>query len=382
MKKSGFLYNADVPSLARELMDGTISAEGMQALAQSAKTAVLPGHEIGDLSLFAYDYINALSDSYNYGFGVACISLVVSMIIYISSKKLYKQADVNTKQAKNMKETSVNVEELTPAQTRTRMTALFLVFAVVIVFWMSFQQSGLGLTLFAKEYTQGVASGLTRLGFDIVALVLIAVGVYAAFSTFQSDKKKARIISAIVWVLTFAGAAVKYFTLPQVLTIRPEDFQQFNPFFIVIFTPFVMLLSTASARKGKEISAPRKIGIGMIMAAAAYLIMALVSVNIISRVSPNWLISTYFALTLAELMLSPIGISFVTKVAPPKYKGMMMGCWFGVSAIGNYLTKVITKFWDVLPLWQVWSILIVLCCVSAIFMFSIMKRLEKATADC
>ena len=95
--------------------------------------------------------------------------------------------------------------------------------------------------------------------------------------------------------------------------------------------------------------------------------------------SPNWLISTYLILTFGELLLSPIGISFVSKVAPPKYKGMMMGGWFVATAAGNLLVSVGGFVWGNLPLWSVWSIFAVLCALSAVFMFSIMKRLEKVS---
>ena len=98
-------------------------------------------------------------------------------------------------------------------------------------------------------------------------------------------------------------------------------------------------------------------------------------------VSQNWLISTYLVLTFAELLLSPMGISFVSKVAPPKYKGMMMGCWFAATAVGNYATSLIGYLWGSgMALWMVWSVLIVLCLLSALFIFSIMKKLENATA--
>jgi POT family proton-dependent oligopeptide transporter len=96
-------------------------------------------------------------------------------------------------------------------------------------------------------------------------------------------------------------------------------------------------------------------------------------------VSPNWLIGTYFTLTIAELFLSPMGLSFVAKVAPPQYKGMMQGGWLAATAIGNYLVGVLGMFWDRLPLYAFWSVLIICCLLSATFLFSIMKRLEKAT---
>ena len=94
------------------------------------------------------------------------------------------------------------------------------------------------------------------------------------------------------------------------------------------------------------------------------------------RVSPNWLVSTYLVLTFAELLLSPIGISFVTKVAPPKYKGMMMGGWFVATAVGNFLVAIPTLMWGA-DLTIVWGVLVAICLVSALFIFSILKRLEK-----
>jgi hypothetical protein len=98
-----------------------------------------------------------------------------------------------------------------------------------------------------------------------------------------------------------------------------------------------------------------------------------------TRVSPYWLIFTYLILTFAELLLSPMGISFVSKVAPPKLKGLMMGGWFVATAFGNMLVAVGGFLWAGIPLWSVWTVFIVLCLLSALFMFAMMKRLESAT---
>ena len=178
--------------------------------------------------------------------------------------------------------------------------------------------------------------------------------------------------------------------MDQIVRIQPSDFQQFNPFFVVALTPVSLAIFGALAKRGKEPSAPRKIGLGMIVAAAGFLILTFGSLGLASPkelggnvspdlVSPTWLISTYLVLTFAELLLSPMGISFVSKVAPPKYKGAMMGCWFAATAVGNYLVSVPGLLWDKLPLWGVWTILISLCLLSALFIFSIMKKLENAT---
>ena len=391
--KAGFTYVPQIPSLAHQYLDGTISADALQSF---EKLAVEQGYAIDNLTAFANNYIDSLSTAYNYGFGVACISLVLSMAIYICCRSWFKHADVNTKQAKEMSNTTVKVVELTPEQTRSRMTALFMVFAVVIFFWMSFQQSGLCLTFFARDYTASTATGFSRIGFNIWALTLIAISVYTLFSTFQAETRKNKVISGIITLLLWGGAAALYLGMPKVVNTLPQQFQQFNPFFVVALTPVSMAVFGALANRGKEPSSPKKIGLGMVVAALGFTIMAMASVHLLSPaelkatggvsstlVSPNWLISTYLVLTFAELLLSPIGISFVTKVAPPKYKGMMMGCWFCVTAIGNYLTSVIAKIWGTgMPLWMVWGVLVVLCLLSAIFIFAIMKKLEAATKEC
>jgi POT family proton-dependent oligopeptide transporter len=391
--KAGYTYVPQIPSLAHQYLDGTISAD---ALSSFEALAVQQGGNVNDLAGFANGYIDALSGAYNYGFGVACISLILSMAIYLGFRKWYKHADVNAKQAKQMESTTVNVQELSKEQTRERITALALVFVVVIFFWMSFQQAGLCLTYFARDYTASEASGFTRIGFNIWALTLIAISVYTLFGIFQSETKRNKWICGIVTLVLWAGAAALYLGMPNPINILPQQFQQFNPFFVVALTPVSMAVFGALARKGKEPSSPRKIGLGMIVAALGFLILVVCSFSLASPaelkaqggvsstlVSPNWLISTYFVLTFAELLLSPIGISFVTKVAPPKYKGMMMGLWFCVTAIGNYLTSVIARIWGTgMPLWMVWGVLVVLCLLSAVFIFSIMKRLEKATSGC
>ncbi|MBQ9530121.1 MAG: MFS transporter, partial [Bacteroidales bacterium] len=149
--------------------------------------------------------------------------------------------------------------------------------------------------------------------------------------------------------------------------------------------------------KGKEPSAPRKIAYGMLVAAIAFGVMAFASIGLNTPevqaaareagmpetlVSPYWLITVYLILTFGELLLSPMGISFVSKVAPPKYKGMMMGMWFVATALGNFLVQVGGHLWGNLPLWVVWAVFLGVCVISAIFMFAMMKKLEDATSEC
>ena len=387
--KSGLFYDANIPAIAHQILDGN--------MANADKLTTLMGSMSGaagmDITQFSSMYIEKLSTAYNYGFGVACISLIISVLIYFSCHSWFKHADVNAKQlAKaNNGAAAVNAEpELSKEQTKSRITALMLVFAVVIFFWMAFHQNGATLTIFARDYTSHDVFGLTRIGFNIWSLALIAVSIYTLFNIFQSDSKKGKIISGVVTAALWGGAYALYAGMPEPVKIQPSDFQQFNPFFVVALTPVSLAIFGALASKGKEPSAPRKIGMGMLVAAIGFLIMTMGSMGLASPkelggavsdtlVSPNWLISTYLVLTFAELLLSPMGISFVSKVAPPKYKGAMMGCWFAATAIGNYLVSIPGLLWNKIPLWGVWSVLIALCLVSAIFIFSIMKKLESAT---
>ncbi len=393
MAKDGFTYNGAIPALAHQYLNGTIEPVGLEKLTALANAQAAG---VSDLGTFSTQYIDSLSASYNYGFAIACISLVVSMGIYLICKKWFKHADVNSKQHAAAKAASgEKVVELSREQTRSRITALILVFFVVIFFWMAFHQNSGTMTFFARDYTRTTAEGFTRIGFDIFNLAIIVIAVYAAFSIFQSKTVKAKTISAVVAAAAIGGLAAKYLNMAPEIQLAPQIFQQFNPFFVVVLTPFSVALFSMLARKGKEPSTPRKIGTGMVIAAVGFAILAFASMGLATpadlqdvggasplRVSPNWLISTYLILTFAELLLSPMGISFVSKVAPPKYKGAMMGCWFAATAIGNYLTSVIGRIWGTgMPLWMVWGVLIILCLLSAVFIFSIIKRLDKATAD-
>ena len=381
--KDGLYYDANIPSLAHQFLGHTITPEN------SAKLADLAASMTGtaDLTAFSQLYIDKLSTAYSYGFGVACISLVISVLIYFCCRSWFKHADINAKQAQAA---HIDEPELTPQQTKSRITALLLVFAVVIFFWMAFHQNGATMTFFARDYTQPVAEGFTRIGFNIWSLFLIAVSIYTLFSVFQSETTKGKTISGIATLALWGGAYAIYSSMDQSFSIQPSDFQQFNPFFVVALTPVSLAIFGSLAKKGKEPSAPRKIGLGMLVAAAGFFILTMGSLGLASPkelggtvsdvlVSPNWLISTYLVLTFAELLLSPMGISFVSKVAPPKYKGMMMGCWFAATAIGNYLVSIPALLWDKVPLWGVWTLLIALCLISALFIFSIMKKLENAT---
>ena len=327
------------------------------------------------------------NDSYHFAFMVACASLILSIIIYYACRPWFKHVENSAKQAAA---TGTAVEELTPEQTKKRIVALCLVFAVVIFFWMAFHQNGLTLTFFANEFVNPVSTGVQTMCFDIINLVMIAILIYALFGIFGKGSAKSKGIWGGIGVLAIAVLVLKYFNHPDSVNVSAPIFQQFNPFYVVALTPISIALFGALAKKGKEPSAPKKIALGMLVAALGFVIITLASFGLTSPkdladgqtqsiLSPAWLIGTYFTLTFAELLLSPMGMSFVTKVAPPKYKGMMMGGWFAATALGNYLSMIPSKLWNKIPLMANWGILIGLCLIAAVIMFAMMKKIEAAT---
>ena len=330
------------------------------------------------------------NDAYHFAFAVACLSLILSIAIYYIFRSTFR----HTEGGKNAKDQAVQpVEELSKEETKQRIVALCLVFTVVIFFWMAFHQNGLSLTYFANEFTASEASGVQSMPFNVWNLVAIIIMVYGLFGFFQNKTSKGKTYAAIAVAVAALFLGWQYSNLTGSVKVSAPIFQQFNPFYVVALTPVSMAIFGSLAKKGKEPSAPRKIAYGMLIAAAAYCLMAFASVGLpmpqteivngekvamhVADVTPNLLIGTYLVLTFAELLLSPMGISFVSKVAPPKYKGMMMGGWFVATAIGNQLVMVGGLLWGAVPMWAVWSVFIAVCLVAALFMFAIMKRLEK-----
>ena len=324
------------------------------------------------------------SDSYHFALAVACVSLIVSIAIYYLFKSTFAHVLTTDKAAveKNTKE----LEEMAPAETKERIVCLCLVFAVVIFFWMAFHQNGATLTYFARDFVATSATGVTAMEMDVTNLVACIFIVYSLFGIFQ-NKGKGKIIPAVLIVAAVAYLSYNYMNVTEV-EISAPIFQQFNPCFVIALTPVSIGIFGWLAKKGKEPKAPVKIGLGMIVASIAYLLMTTTTMALpapdavnpkhLADVNPNLLVTTYLILTFAELLLSPIGISFVTKVAPTKYKGIMMGLWFGATAVGNFLVSIPTMLWGN-EHYVVWGTLMCICLVAALFIFSIIKKLNKVS---
>lgn len=428
LKTNGYLHDGSLPSLCHQQLNGTLKdTTELQLLANKVSIS----GPVTDLSAFAHNYIDVFARGYNYAFGIAAIALVISLVVYLFFNKL-----LPNKEKTETKSTQINtggslkavialgialgvgaviyfvansidlafafglfigfvswIVQISTKEERPRISALLLVFLVVIFFWMSFHQNGLTLTLYARDYTYKVVDSFTNLFFGLYS-ILSVIGAIAGVVLLLGKKNSVnlKIVGAI---LTVAGGALSYYfysTGKAENAITPEVFQSFNPLFIVALTFPVMGFFNWLNKKDMEPSTPRKIGYGMIIAAIGFTLVLISSLHLVSpidlggqpvadasRVSPYWLVSTYLILTVAELCLSPMGLSFVSKVAPVRFQGLMQGGWLLATAVGNKLLFVGTWAWDRLHLWELWSIFIICCLLSAVFIFSIMKRLENAT---
>lgn len=385
LKSQGLGYNGDLPYLCNQMIDGKLTDTAtLQTLADQVSTT-----PVTDLAAFAQNYVNIFSTGYNYAFGIAAVAMVISLVIYISFKKYLPGGAAKG----SVKTAQKEVAKMPWAEEKQRLIALGLVFAVVIFFWMAFHQNGLTLTFFAKDYTATHVSQGMNLVFNTGSLLCLAAILYGLIMLIKKGASKDKLSGAGLSIFGAIGAYFFFKSFSPENSITPEIFQQFNPLFIVLLTPLVVGFFGWLDSKGKEPSSPRKIGIGMIITAIAFAVMAFTSLGLPSqmaldggilpetdKVSPNILIGTYFILTIAELFLSPMGISFVSKVAPPRFQGLMQGCWLGATAIGNKLLVVGSWMYVRFEIWQVWSTFVVLCVIAAVFIFSIMKRLEKATS--
>ena len=338
--KFGYLYNSDLPSLCHAHLDGSINAEATESFTTMANS--VSSAPVTDLTTFANDYLNVFTTGFHYAFAVAIFAMAISLGIYLMNKKKFPNPKKVVKSGENIDADAIVMEA---KEVKQRLYALFAVFGVVIFFWLSFHQNGLTLTFFAKEYTD-------------LSSMKISLGSFS-----------------------LQGA---------------EIFQSINPFFVVFLTPVVLFLFGWLRKRGKEPSTPKKIAYGMLIAALGFLVMAVVSyfhdlplhsainpeeggvpLDESLKVTPLLLIVTYFILTVAELFISPLGISFVSKVAPPQYQGVMQGGWLGATAIGNSLLFVGAVLYDSIPIWMTWTLFVVACTFSMFIMIFMLKWLEK-----
>lgn len=371
-------------------------------------------------------YHVTLSRAYNAGFGAASIGIVLAITIFLSFRKYHRMADyrVSKKRGeepgnkpsesehfKSGSDIQLNNEKsLEPLQSastiqlentalemlykkdeRERLLSLLIIFLSVIFFWMGYYQNGYTLTLFAKDYTVSQVGKFTYLFFNPISLLsLLAMILVLSFTMRKSSTRKSKIIGLGVALVALAIMLVKLINFNDANEISPESFQVFNPLFIIFLTPILVSLFSYLRKLRKEPSSPTKMAVGMLLEALSFVIMIIASAGLpvfgggsnvnYSLVSPYWLISSYFVITLAELFLSPIGLSFVSKVAPERMKGAMMGAWFAAQATGSYLSGFIGRFYGEWQQWQFFLLLVFTSLVSGGVVIGSLKRLKTVSS--
>ncbi len=330
-------------------------------------------------------YHFSLAHAYNAAFGVAAVGMLLAIIIFTTFRKHYKHADYRSKD----KEKESNEVVLTKAQEKEKTIALLIIFAIIIFFWMTYYQNGYTMTLFAKNYTVNSVGKFTFLLFDPLSLLSILAIVLCVSNGLRKDStRKSKIYCGIISAAAAIILIIKYVILPGSNPISPESFQSFNPLFIIFLTPIIVAFFAWLNKRSKEPSSPGKIGIGMFITALAFTVMIFASIGLpavhsassttFSKVTPYWLISSYFLITVAEIFLSPIGLSFVYKVAPPRMKGAMMGGWFAGQAVGSYLAGFVGRFYVRWELWQFFLLLVFTSIISGMLIWLFLKKLKHA----
>ncbi len=333
----GFTYNANLPKLCHDFINGNIGDQlgNLQTLARQV------GGDVSNLSAFCSNYLDAFNTGIHYSFIVSVLMMLVSLAIFVCNKRKFpmpgkKTEDINTTATDKIVDNYTDEEKAKmAAEMKQRMYALFAVLGISVFFWFSFHQNGQSLSFFARDFV-------------------------------KTD------------------------------SIAPEIWQCVNPFFVIALTPVIMWIFSYFAKKGNPISTPKKIAIGMGIAGLAYLFLMIISIansypsaEIFTNIEPvardtmksaPWvLILTYFFLTVAELFISPLGLSFVSKVAPKNLQGLCQGLWLGATAVGNGFLWIGPLMYNKWSIWECWLVFAIVCFVSMIVMFGMVKWLEKVT---
>lgn len=333
LKAHALAYNADLPALCHQYINegGKMASDHLFNLTELVTK--VGGTVTNDLMPFCTQYLDVFNTGIHYSFIASVVAMLISLVIFVINRKVFPTPG---KKEKQETVTYINEEKAAMAkEIKQRLYALFAVLGIVIFFWFSFHQNGQSLSLFARDF-----------------------------------------------VVTDS--------------IAPEIWQAVNPFFVIVLTPLIMLFFGAYIRRGKEISTPKKIAIGMGIAGLAFLFLAIYSAlqgypsgtefkALADSAKAGWkagpwvLIVIYFFLTVAELFISPLGLSFVSKVAPKHIQGLCQGLWFGATAIGNLFLWVSPLMYNKFPIWQCWTIFFAVCIVSMGVMLTMVKWLERVT---
>lgn len=261
---------------------------------------------------------------WHFGFGAAGVGMILGLILYLAGQR-YLAPDVLTQRraaAAAATTTTKAPRERVTREEWLRIGALIAICSLNVVFWACYEQQGNTMQLWADQNTN--------------------------------------------W--TFLG-----------WTVPSTWFQAFNPLMIFIFAPVLNFFWAWQARRNKEPSSVVKMAMGCCLLGLSFIVMIVAAQGITPETKRNllWLAGTTFVLTIGELYLSPVGLSFVTKIAPARLVSMLMGVWYLANFFGNYLSGYLGTFWEKMPRSQFFVMLTVLGLSSAALMFAIGRPLNR-----
>jgi POT family proton-dependent oligopeptide transporter len=269
--------------------------------------------------------------------------------------------------------------------------ALFAFFIVSIVFWVIYNQNSTGLTIWADQYTERkMPESMVKTGETLGMIQTLST---KPDSVVKIDNYFRPVLTPDGKTQQVLGTDPYFQNLPKEKwpadgkekLISTEIFQSINPFFIIFLTPIVVGLFTWLAKRKMEPSTPVKIGMGMLIAGLSSLLMlfAVLSTNIYhDKTEMGWIIATYGLFTLGELLISPIGLSMVSKLSPPRITALMMGAWFLVNAIAGKVAGLMGTFWDTFTdKSQYFLILVVSASIAAVIMFIMSKWIAAVVRE-
>jgi POT family proton-dependent oligopeptide transporter len=232
--------------------------------------------------------------------------------------------------------------------------ALLAIFAVSVVFWAVFKQNGTALTNWGKYYTDRevpqAVEGVSRALYQVETMQTKPDSVNSFDEQFRAQKVNDKPIKTFGQNVYFRNLPPD--RMPQngepVYLISTELFQSINPFWVVLLTPLVIAAFAWLRKRKKEPTTPGKIALGLVISALSTLVMAgavYASNNGAMKVSTLWLVGCYGVITVGELCLSPMGLSLVSKLSPPRFTALMMGGFFLSTSIGNKMSGVLAGMW-------------------------------------
>ncbi|MBP6589225.1 MAG: peptide MFS transporter [Chitinophagaceae bacterium] len=307
--------------------------------------------------------------------------------------------------------------------------ALLFVFAVSVIFWTIYNQNSTGLTIWAEShtdrsipkfmekpadavYTLQTLSDTNRLGDQLdkhMVVVKDEDSIVRKDTIITTSTKKDKLVyDTAIYGITAKGNRVDTGTHaiqamgpdPYFVNI-PKDkwphggvakvgntelFQSINPFFIVAFTPLLIIFFAWRAKRGKPVSTASKFAWALVISGLSALVMVLAVMSVPSiythKTSSFWLFFTYGVFTVSEICLSPIGLSFVSKLAPPRLTALMMGGWFISTSLGGKVAGVMATFWDKMPDKRIFfGIIAVAAILGGLLIFAKVKSLDKIVRD-